>query len=46
MSVGKPRDTTSILEALPGKLDIKIREPGFLLISIQVVSPFKLVIMS
>ena len=44
MSVGKTRDTTSILKALPGKHDIKIREPGFLFINLQVVLLFKLVI--
>ena len=34
-----------ILEALPGKLDIKRCEPGILFISLQVGSPFKLAIL-
>ena len=30
----KPRDSTSVLEAEPGKLDIRRREPGILFISL------------
>ena len=32
-SLCKPRDSTSILKALPGKLDIKRREPCILYVS-------------
>ena len=42
---GMPSDSTCILEAEPGKLDIKRREPGILFISLQVDSLFKLAIM-
>ena len=44
-SLSKPRDSTCVLEALPGKLYIKRREPGILFISLQVGSFFKLAIM-
>ena len=41
---GLPSDSTSVLEAKPGKRDtcIKRREPGILFISLQAVSLFKL----
>ena len=45
-SRGKPRDSICILEAEPGKLYFKRREHGFLFISKQVGSLFKLVIMT
>ena len=32
--LGNPRDSTCVLEAKPGKLDIKRREPGILFISL------------
>ena len=35
-----------VLKALPGKLDIKRREPGILFISLPIVSLFKLAIMT
>ena len=38
--------STSILKALPGKLDIKRREPGILFISLPIVSLYKLAIMT
>ena len=34
-SLSKPRDSTSLLKALPGKLDIKRREPGILYICMK-----------
>ena len=40
-----PSDSTCILEALPGKLDIKRHEPGILFVSLQVGSFFKIAIM-
>ena len=40
-----PAVSTCVLEAKPGKLDIKRREPGILFISLQVDLLFKLVIM-
>ena len=43
---GLPSDSTCILKAEPGKLDIKRREPGILSISSQVGSLFELVIMT
>ena len=43
---GIASDSTCILEAEPGKLDIKIREPGMLFISLPIVSLFKLAIMT
>ena len=45
-SRGLPSDSIIILEAQPGKLDIKRCEPGILFISLQVVSLFKLAIMT
>ena len=36
----------SVLKAEPGKLDIKRREPGILLISLPIDSLFKLAIMT
>ena len=44
-SRGLPSDITSILEAKPGKLDIKRCEPGILFITLQVGSLIKLAIM-
>ena len=41
-SRGLLSDSTCILEAEPGKLDIKRRGPGILFISLQVDSLFKL----
>ena len=41
-SRGLPSDSTCFLEAEPGKLDIKRREPGILFISLQADSLFKL----
>ena len=41
---GLPSDSTCVLEAEPGKLDIKRREPGILLISLPIGSLFKLAI--
>ena len=43
-SRGLPSDSTCVLKAEPGKLDIKRREPGILFISLPIVSPFKLAI--
>ena len=43
-SRGLPSDSSCILKAEPGKLDIKRREPGILFISLPIGSPFKLVI--
>ena len=40
-----PSDLTCVFKAEPGKLDIKIYEPGILFISLPVVSLFKLAIM-
>ena len=39
-------DSTSVLKAEPGKLDIKRREPVILFISLPIVSLFKLAIMA
>ena len=39
-------NSTSVLNAGPGKLDIKRREPGILFISLLIVSLFKLAIMT
>ena len=36
-SRGLPSDSTCVLKAEPGKLDIKIREPGILFISLPIV---------
>ena len=46
--MGLPSDSTCILKAEPGKLDIKRREPGILFISLNVpiISLFKLTIMT
>ena len=44
-SGGLPSDSTSVLKAEPGKLDIKRCEPGILFISLQADTLFKLVIM-
>ena len=35
---GMPSDSTCVLKAKPGKLDIKRREPGILFISLPIVS--------
>ena len=43
---GLPSDSTAVLKAEPGKLDIKRREPGILFISLPIVSLFKLAIMT
>ena len=45
-SRGLLRDSTCILKAEPGKLDIKRSEPGILFISLPIVSLFKLAIMT
>ena len=45
-SRGLPSDSACILKAEPGKLDIKRREPGILIISLQVGSLFKQAIMT
>ena len=45
-SQGLPSDSTSVLKAEPGKLDIKKREPGIQFISLPIVSLFKLAIMT
>ena len=45
-SRGLPRDSTCILKAETGKLDIKRREPGILFISLPIDSLFKLAIMT
>ena len=45
-SQGLPSDSTCVLEAEPGKLDINRRDPGILFISLQVNSLFKLAIMA
>ena len=41
-----PDDSTCVLKAEPGKLDIKKHEPGVLFISLPIVSLFKLAIMT
>ena len=38
--------STSVLKALPGKLDIKRREHGIIFISLPIVSHFKLATMT
>ena len=38
--------STSVLKAEPGRLDIKIRKPGILFISLPIVSLVKLAIMT
>ena len=45
-SRGLPSDSTCVLKAKPGKLDIKRHEPGILFISLPIVSFFKLAIMT
>ena len=45
-SRGLPSDSTCVLKAESGKLDIKRRESGILFISLPIVSLFKLVIMT
>ena len=45
-SRGLPSDSTCVLKAEPGKLDIKRREHGILFISLTIVSLFKLAIMT
>ena len=45
-SRGLPSDLTCVLEAEPGKLDIKRREPGILFISLQAHSLLKLAIVT
>ena len=45
-SRGLSSDSTCVLEAEPGKLDTKRREPGILSISLQVDSLFKLAVMT
>ena len=45
-SRGLPSDSKCVLKAEPGKLDIKRRDLGILLISLQADSPFKLAIMT
>ena len=45
-SRGLQSDSTCILEAEPGKLDIKRHKPGILFIFLQVGSFFKLAIMT
>ena len=45
-SWGLPKDSTCILEAESGKLDIKRQVPGILFISLPIVSLFKLAIMT
>ena len=43
---GLPSDSTCILKAEPGKLDIKRHSPGILFISLPIVSFVKLEIMT
>ena len=45
-SRGLPSDSTCVLKAEPGKLDIKRRETGILFISLPIVEHFKLAIMT
>ena len=45
-SRGLSSDSTCILKAKPGKIDIKRREPSILFISLQANSLFKLAIMT
>ena len=46
VSRGLPSDSTCILKAEPGKLDIKICEPGILFISLQADLLLKLAIVT
>ena len=43
---GLPSDSTCVLKAHPGKLDIKRRQPGILFISLPTDLLFKLAIMT
>ena len=43
---GLPSDSTCVLKAEPGNVDIKRREPGILFISLPIVEHFKLAIMT
>ena len=43
---GLPSDSTCVLIAGPGELDIKTHEPGILFISLPIVSLFKRAIMT
>ena len=45
-SRGLPSDSTYVIQAEPGKLDIKRREPGILFISLPIGLLFKLAIMT
>ena len=45
-SQGLPSDSTCVLEAEPGKFNIKRCEPGILFISLQLASLFKLSFMA
>ena len=45
-SQGLPRDSTCVLKAEPGKLDIQSHKPGILFISLPIVSLFKLAIIT
>ena len=45
-SRGLPSDSTWVLKAEPGNLDIKRQEPGILFISLPIVTFFKLAIMT
>ena len=45
-SRGLMSDSTCVLEAKPGKLDIERHKPGILFISLQVASLYKLAIMT
>ena len=45
-SRGLPRDSTCVLKAESGKLDIKRRKPGILFISLPIVEHLKLAIMT
>ena len=46
ISRGLPRDSTNILKAEPGQLDIKIHESGILFISLQSDALLKQAIMT
>ena len=45
-SRGLQSDSTCVLKAEPGKLDMKRRQPGILFISLPIVSLFELAIMT
>ena len=36
-SLGKPRDSTNVFEALPGKLDIKRHSPSILYVYLPII---------